>query len=409
MNAVILAVGTELLQPGRRDTNAEWLVGRLLDHGIETRWRAAVDDDVDRIARLVRSGLESAGVVLLTGGLGPTADDRTRDALARAFGEAMERDPAMVSRIHALFAARGRVADPRQARQADRPSGATWIDNPLGSAPGILIERDGRLLAALPGVPAEMRAMFDASVGPRLPFPTPGGVARTTLRIAGRPESWVDERVRDLYGTEGTETTILASAGSVELLLAARGADKTEARARLAELETAMRGRLGADLYGVDDETLPLVVGRLLAGRGATVATAESCTGGLLSSALTEVPGSSAWFRGGLVCYADDLKATIAGVPQEVLRAHGAVSEPVARALAAGARKACSSDFGVGITGVAGPDGGTAEKPVGTVHIALADSHSSSVVNLDWPGDRDLIRRRAVTVALDLLRRRLRS
>jgi nicotinamide-nucleotide amidase len=168
-----------------------------------------------------------------------------------------------------------------------------------------------------------------------------------------------------------------------------------------------MRARLGLDLYGVDDETLPRVVGRLLGARGATVATAESCTGGLLSSALTEVPGSSAWFRGGLVCYANDLKTRLGGVPEEILRAHGAVSEPVARALAAGARTACSADFGIGVTGVAGPDGGTAEKPVGTVYVALRDSVAGRAVKLDWPGDRDLIRRRAVSVALDLLRRRL--
>lgn len=407
VNAVILAVGTELLQPGRRDTNAEWLVARLLDFGIETRWRAAVDDDVERIARLVKSGWDSAGVVLLTGGLGPTEDDRTRDALALAFDEALERDPAMVRRIRALFAARGRVASSHQARQADRPRGATWIDNPLGSAPGILIERGGQLLAALPGVPAEMKMMFDASVGPRLRNAGEGGLARTTLRIAGRPESWVDELVGDLYKTEGTETTILASAGGVELLLTARGPDETVARARLDDLAGAMRARLGPDLYGVDDETLPQVVGRLLAERGATVATAESCTAGLLSAALTETAGSSAWFRGGLVCYADDLKRKLARVSEAALRVHGAVSEPVARELAAGARTVCAADFGIGITGVAGPSGGTVEKPVGTVHIALADSDAGRAVKLDWPGDRDLIRRRAVTVALNLLRRRL--
>jgi nicotinamide-nucleotide amidase len=409
MTAVVLAVGSELLRTGRRDTNGDWLVGRLLDLGIETRWRSAVDDDVVRIARLIRAAREDAGVVLLTGGLGPTEDDRTREALAYAFDAPLTRDPDMARWITSMFTARGRVAGPRQWRQADRPRGASWIDNMLGSAPGLLIERDGRMLAALPGVPAEMKAMFDASLAPRLAAWDGGALARTTLRIAGRPESWVDELVRDLYGTSGTETTILASPGSVELLVTARGADAAEAQARLAGLTQAMRARLGIDLYGVDGETLAGVVGRLLVARGATVATAESCTAGLLGAALTEVPGSSGWFRGGVVCYADDLKTSLAGVPAALLSAHGAVSEPVARALAYGARVACSADFGLGITGVAGPGGGTPAKPVGTVHIALADGDAGRSVTLDWPGDRELIRKRAVMVALDLLRRRLLS
>lgn len=407
MNAAVLAVGSELLRPGRRDTNAEWLIARLFDLGIETTSRAAIDDDVLRIARLVRAAWDDAAVVLLTGGLGPTEDDRTREALARALDAPLTRDPEMADRIAGLFAARGRIAGPRQARQADRPVGSQWIDNPLGSAPGVLVETNGRLLAALPGVPAEMRAMFEASVAPRLAVLGGGALARTTLRIAGRPESWVDDLVRDLYGRPGTETTILSSAGTVELLLTARGPDAAGARARLAELAGTMRARLGDDLYGADGETLATVVSRLLATRGATLATAESCTGGLLGGALTEVAGSSAWFRGGVVCYADDLKTSLALVSEEVLSEHGAVSEPVARALAAGARRVCSADFGLGITGIAGPQGGTAEKPVGTVHVALADAGEGRAVKLDWPGDRDLIRRRAVTVALDLLRRHL--
>jgi nicotinamide-nucleotide amidase len=407
MTAVVLAVGSELLRPGRRDTNGEWLVSRLLDLGIETRWRSAVDDDVVRIARLVRAAWEDAGVVLLTGGLGPTEDDRTREALAYAFDAPLTRDPDMTRWITSMFSARGRVAGPRQWRQADRPQGASWIDNTLGSAPGLLVERDGRMLAAFPGVPAEMKAMFDASLAPRLTTWGGGALARTTLRIAGRPESWVDELVRDLYGESGTETTILASPGSVELLVTARGADAAEARARLTALTQAMRARLGIDLYGADDETLAGVVGRLLVARGATVATAESCTAGLLGGALTEVPGSSTWFRGGVVCYADDLKTSLAGVPPALLRAHGAVSEAVAKALAEGARSACSADFGLGITGVAGPQGGTSAKPVGTVHVALADADAGRSLTLDWPGDRELIRKRAVMVALDLLRRRL--
>ena len=407
MNAVVVAIGSELLGPGRRDTNGDWLIERLFDLGIETSWRVSTGDDVPRIARVVRAALDDADVVLLTGGLGPTEDDKTREALALALDAPLARDPVMADRIDALFSARGRVADPRQSRQAERPSGTSWLDNPLGSAPGLLLERDSGLLAALPGVPAELKAMFEASVAPRLAVRSRGALARTTLRVAGRPESFVDNLLCDLYVSEGTETTILASAGSVELVLTARGADAAEARARCGALADAMRARLGIDVYGANDESLAAVVSRLLAARGASVGLAESCTGGLLGAALTDVPGSSAWFRGGLVCYANDLKTSLAGVPEELLRSHGAVSEPVARALAVGARRVLNADFGLGVTGIAGPDGGTSDKPVGTVHVALADAGEERAVKVDWPGDRGLIRRRAVTVALDLLRRRL--
>ena len=213
--------------------------------------------------------------------MGPTEDDRTREAVALALDAPLVRDPAMADRIAALFATRGRVAGPRQARQADRPEGMAWIDNPLGSAPGLLLKRDSGLLAALPGVPAELKTMFDASVAPCLAAGSRRALARTTLLIAGRPESFVDELLRDLYATEGTETTILASSGSVELLLTARGSDAAEAQARCEAIAFAMRARLGIDVYGANDESLAVVVSRLLVARGATVAIAESCTGGL--------------------------------------------------------------------------------------------------------------------------------
>jgi nicotinamide-nucleotide amidase len=407
MNAVVIAVGSELLTPGRRDTNADWLVERLLDLAIETVWRVAVDDDAPRIAGLVRDARRDAEVVLLTGGLGPTDDDRTREALALALDAPLERDAAMERHIASLFSARGRTAAPRQFVQAERPRGGAWISNPLGSAPGILVERDGVLLASLPGVPAEMKVMFSETVAPHLRRSGRGALARRTLRVAGRPESVVDDAVRDLYAAEGVTTTILASTGTVELLLLARGDGPAQARGRLHAVESEMRARLGEDLFGSDGDTLASVVGQLLSNGHRTLATAESCTGGLLGAALTDVPGASAWYRGGMVCYANDLKTSLAAVPGELLAAHGAVSEPVARALARGARHACGADFGLGVTGVAGPDGGTPDKPVGTVHIALDDGAEGRARKLDWPGDRDLIRRRAVASALDLLRRRL--
>jgi nicotinamide-nucleotide amidase len=408
VTAAVIAVGSELLRAGRKDTNAAWLVSRLETLGLETVWRAAVDDDEGRIARLVSAGLADARVVLVTGGLGPTDDDRTRAGLAAALGVSLDRDDDVVRGIVERFRRRGRIAGPAQSRQADRPRGSAWIPNPIGSAPGILFEREDRILAALPGVPAEMTAMFDATVAPRIAAAVPGtALARHVIRIAGRPESYVEEQVRDLYATEGTDTTILSSAGVVDLVLTARAATVEGAREDVAALAEAMSARLGRDVYGTGDETLAAVAGRLLAERAATVAVGESCTGGLLGGALTDVPGSSAWFRGGLVCYADDVKTSIAGVPADLLSAHGSVSEAVARALAAGARRACDATIGLGVTGIAGPSGGTPDKPVGTVHIALDDGAEGRAVRLDWPGDRDLIRRRAVAVALDLLRRHL--
>jgi nicotinamide-nucleotide amidase len=409
MNAVVVAVGSEMLGPGRRDTNAEWLVARLFDLGVPTAWRAIVDDDAGRIERVLRAAWSDAELVVITGGLGPTEDDRTREAVASAMGVPIARDPEMVAKIHDRFARLGRVPGPRQAVQADRPHGAEWIENPLGSAPGLWLARDGRALVALPGVPAEMKAMFDATVAARLTAVSGAGLARTTLKIAGRPESYVDDRVRDLYATPGTETTILAGSGIVELIVVARGTDSHDASARATKLSGAMRERLGDDVFGRDHDTLASVVGRLLLERRATVATAESCTAGLLGAALTDVPGSSAWYRGGLVCYADDLKIALAGVDPGTLSAHGAVSEEVSRELAAGARARCAADFALGITGIAGPDGGSDAKPVGTVHVALDDGGEGKAVKLGWPGDRDLIRRRAVATALDLLRRRLLS
>ena len=409
MTAAVIAVGSELLRAGRKDTNAEWIVARLADVGVEAVWRAAVDDDEERIARLIEAAVRDATVVVITGGLGPTDDDRTRAGLARALGEPLERDAAVEREIFERFRRLGRVALPAQSRQADHPPSALWIPNPLGSAPGLLVEREGRIIAALPGVPAEMKAMFDATVVPRISAVGAGGaaIARRVLRIAGRPEAQVDEAVGDLYRTPRTETTILSSAGLVDLVLSAYGPSAQQAKQDVEVLAAAMAGRLGRDVYGTGDDTLASATGRLLAERGATVAVGESCTGGLLGAALTDVPGSSAWFRGGLVCYADDLKSSLALVPDTLIRTYGAVSEKVALALAAGARRVCGASFGLGVTGIAGPDGGTEEKPVGTVHIALDDGASARAIRLGWPGDRDLIRRRAVAVALDLLRRRL--
>jgi nicotinamide-nucleotide amidase len=407
VDAHLIAVGSELLRFGRPDTNGDWLAERLNRCGFEIRGRAQVEDDPGRIATAVRSVGDEPALVVLTGGLGPTEDDRTRHGLALWANAPLERDEEVVAWIRSRFRERGIRWREAQSRQADRPAGAEWLRNPLGAAPGLWLRRGELAVAALPGVPAEMRAMFRESLAPRLHGLGTPTLARRTLKIAGRTETSVDTRVRDLYDRPGAEVTILTASGEIELHLLVRGRDPDETAARLAALDAEFAERLGSDLYGRDDDTLAGVVGDLLARSGRTLATAESCTAGLLSAAVTAVPGASGWFRGGYVLYADDLKREWAGVTPETLARHGAVSAEVARAIAAAARSRAGASIGIGITGIAGPGGGTESKPVGRVHLALDDEHGTVEVKLDLGGGRELVRRRTVAVALDRLRRRL--
>lgn len=399
MQAELIAVGTELLDLGRRDTNSEWLTERLARAGVRVVGCALVDDDEKRIAGHVRAAVARADWVIVCGGLGPTGDDVTREGVARALDLPLERDPGMEGELRARFEARGFPFDARQARQADRPRGAVWLANPIGSAAGFLVEAGGARVAVLPGVPAELKTIYAESLAPLLG--EGDAPARRVLKVAGRPESWVDRRVRDLYAMPRGRVTVLSGSEGVEVAL------QVETAGELGAVEKTVAERLGDDLFGRDDDTLAGVTGSLLEARGMTVSTAESCTAGLLAGAITSVPGSTAWFRGGVVAYADPVKIEVVGVMPATLEQHGAVSAEVARELAAGIRKILGSDFGIGITGIAGPSGGSAEKPVGLVHIAV-DSDPGGAERVVWlPGDRDLIRRRAVTAALDLLRRRL--
>jgi nicotinamide-nucleotide amidase len=406
MNAKLIAVGSELLRFGRHDSNGDWITERLQRLGVEVVGRTLVGDDQDRMAREIEAAVGSADVVVLTGGLGPTEDDRTRAALAQALGLELERDEQRVARLRDFFDRRGKEFQPEQGKQADRPLGAEWIDNPLGIAPGILYRRGDGLLIALPGVPAEMKRMFDETVAPLIGQSGEGRLARRVLKIGGRFESSVDAQVRDLYGTPGVEVTILTGSEGIELHLLAEGDDAGEARSRIESLDRELSARLGVDVYGRDDETLAGVTGAILGQHDATVATAESCTAGLLAATLTAVAGSSRWFRGGLVVYSDDLKVSLADVGAETLEAHGSVSEEVARSLAQGARRRCGADYGIGITGIAGPGGGTVDKPVGLVHVAVAaDGLRTEHWRLQQIGGRELVRRRTVVFALDRLRR----
>jgi len=408
MKANLIAVGSELLRFGRHDSNGDWITERLQRLGVEVVGRTLVGDDHSRTVAAIEAAVASADVVVLTGGLGPTEDDRTRGALAQALGLPLERDDGRVARLRRFFDRRGKAFDPEQAKQADRPAGTEWIENELGIAPGILYRPGDGLLISLPGVPAEMKRMFEKSVAPLIANSSAGGLARRVLKVGGRFESSVDAQVRDLYGTVGVEVTILTGKEGIELHLLAEGVDTDEAKSRLDDLDRELAGRLGADLYGRDDETLAEVTGRLLVEGDATLATAESCTAGLLAARITDVAGSSCWFRGGLVVYSDDLKVSLAGIDREILEASGAVSEEVACALAHAARRRCGADYGIGITGIAGPGGATEGKPVGLVHVAVAeDEHRAEHWRLQQIGGRELVRRRTVVFALDRLRRAL--
>lgn len=407
LRAELISVGSELLLPGGCDTNAEWLGIELRRLGIAVGGRATVGDHVGALAARVAWAREQAPVVLMTGGIGPTVDDRTREALARALGVELERDTTMEATLEAKLRAAGREWTPPQARQADRPRGCRFIDNPRGTAPGLLWMEADTLLAALPGVPAEMRAMFDATLRPLLARLSRGAMASRVLRIAGRTESSVDAQLQDLYDEPDTEVTLLGSASGLQVIISARAGDERSAEASCRALAERMQERLGEDIYGHDDETLPGVVGRLLRERGATLCTAESCTAGLLGATVTEVPGSSAWFRGAVVTYADDLKVTLGGVDPATLAASGAVSTAVAAELAAGARQRCVTDFALAVTGIAGPSGATPDKPLGLVCLALASVSGVEAWRERFSGDRETVRRRAVSQALDRLRRHL--
>jgi nicotinamide-nucleotide amidase len=385
----------------------EWLGRELRCLGITVGGRSTVGDDIEAISARLRLARDRAALVLVTGGIGPTVDDRTREGFARALGVGIERDASMQARLEDRFLAAGREWNAVQARQADRPRGCGFIDNPLGTAPGLLWTEADSLIAALPGVPAEMQAMFDATLRPLLAERRRGAVASTVLRVAGRTESSVDAQLQDLYDEPGMQVTLLGSAHGLQVIVVASGGDQARADAACAELVGRMRERLGEDLYGEGDETLAAVVGRLLRERGATLSTAESCTAGLLAAALTDVPGASAWFRGGVVAYADDLKTALAGVDPSTLSATGAVSTAVAGELAAGARRRCGTDFALAVTGIAGPSGATSQKPLGLVCLALASSHGIETWEERFSGDRATVRCRAVTQALDRLRRHL--
>jgi nicotinamide-nucleotide amidase len=413
-SAEVIAVGSELLGTARVDTNSLFLAGRLASLGIELRAKAVVGDDRVRLAAMFRSAFSRADLVILTGGLGPTDDDLTREVVADALGIEMVEDPAIVARIEERFARRGLRMPQVNRRQAMVPRGASSLDNPNGTAPGLFIEHDGRVVVLLPGPPREMQPMFDAlCAGPLLARAGPERIYQESLFVAGRGESHVEEIVQPHYSrwaaeSPPIETTILAMPGQVELHLSCRARDPVAGARRVREARDELAAALGNDVFSVDGRTMEEVVGSLLRERGLTISAAESCTGGLMMSRLTDVPGSSDYVLGGAVAYSNGLKTEFAAVPPELIAAHGAVSEPVAAALAEGIRGRTGSSLAVGITGIAGPGGGTAEKPVGTVVIALAGREiAARVRTFSFFGGRPQVKFQASQTALDMVRRAL--
>jgi nicotinamide-nucleotide amidase len=409
MKAEIIAVGSELLTPDRLDTNSLYLTRRLNDLGIAVTRKTVVGDEREALRDAFSSSLARAELVISTGGLGPTLDDLTRETVSELLHRKLLLNESILRHIEARLSRFGRVMSENNKRQALVPEGATVLENPNGTAPGLWMESDGRVLILLPGPPAELQAIFAQHLESRLARMSGGRkLYSREMRVVGLGESEVDRRAAPIYSTYvGIETTILAAPGEIQIHLRSWSSDATATEEKLKEVVERLTLALGEHVFTITGESMEQTVSRELTRHRVTIAAAESCTGGLLAERLTRVPGSSAYFRGGVVCYSNDLKTAWADVPPELIESQGAVSAAVAQALASGIRRRTGATVGVGVTGIAGPSGGTPEKPVGLVHIALADSTSVTDRVLQLLGDRDRIRWQASQMALDMVRRYL--
>ncbi len=403
MRAEILSIGTELLLGHISDTNATYLARQLTTLGIDLFYVSQVGDNLGRLTETLRRARDRSDLVIMTGGLGPTEDDLSREAIAAVLGETPAVDPQLEAELRAFFASRGIEMPERNVKQAWVIPSVTPLANPVGTAPGWWAERDGKIVVAMPGVPHEMMRMWEHEALPRL-RPRTGTVLFTrTLRVAGMGESTVEERLGELIHGENPTLATYAKRDAVDVRVTAKATTAAAAEALVAQMEARAREALGAHVFGVDAQTPQSVALALLIARGLTLAAMESCTGGLLASLITDVPGSSAAFLGGFVAYSIAMKAAY-GVPRETLEQHGAISVETARAMARAARERLGADVGVGITGVAGP----AEqegKPAGTVHIAVASTAERvSETSQRFRGARSEIKWRAAITALNLLR-----
>jgi nicotinamide-nucleotide amidase len=420
MIAEIIAAGSEMLTPFRQDTNSLYLTARLNELGVSVAFKTIVGDNLEDLTGAARVALQRADIVIFSGGLGPTEDDRTRQAAAAALGVGLRRNAEILTAMYKRFAARRMAMPENNARQADVIEGAEVMPNANGSAPGQYIDtvvgRHRKIVVLLPGPPKELEPMYEAECRPRLSATLPERhMARRMLRMALLPESKVDARTAPVYKKfKDVDTTILAGAAEIQLHFVCAKPTDAEAQARVDELAEKIEQQMGEDIFSSHGESLEEVVLLMLGLRHMTLAAAESCTGGLLAQRLTAVPGSSRYFLGGAVVYADRLKTTFADVPEELVRSEGPVSEPVARAMAEGIRRRSGASVGVGITGIAGPGPGApgpdAAKPIGLVYVAISFAGltgGTSVTELHITGDRERVRWWASQHALELLRRSL--
>ena len=408
MTAEIVSVGTELLLGQIVDTNAAYLGRALSEVGIAVYRRTTVGDNRQRLRSALEQALASADVVFTIGGLGPTMDDITRDVLSEVTGVPLVFSEEIAAQLRAFFEKRGRPLLESQLRQAYVPASGRALPNPNGTAPGLLFDIPPKLAIALPGPPGEFIPILDNEVMPLLREKTGGTTIRSrVVRVCGMGEAMVEDRVKDLMTGENPTVAPYAKTSEVHLRVTARAGSPEEAEALIRPVVEEIERRLGSHVYAYDDEPLEGAVVRLLKERRRTLAVAESCTGGTLAGRITDIPGSSEVFLGGVVAYSNEAKAALVGVDRGMIAEHGAVSGPVAKALATGARTRFGADFGIGITGIAGPGGGTPEKPVGLVWIALADESGVEAVRHHFLGIRADIRNRAVQAALTMLRDRL--
>jgi competence/damage-inducible protein CinA-like protein len=413
VNAEIIAVGSELLTPYRIDTNSLYLTEQLNLLGVEVIFKSVVGDDLRQLVAAAQHAFRRSDIVVFSGGLGPTEDDLTREAVAEALGLELQRNADILAALEQRFASRKWKMSANNAKQADVLSGAIVLANPNGTAPGQWLNGafDGheRIIILLPGPPHELKALFEGECRERLRIILPPAVIATrVLKVAMMGESQVDARVSPIYKRyPDVQTTILAAPGEIQLHFTMRATTSEAAQQRVDEAAGAVEDELDDFVFSRNGEPLEQIVGYYLQMRNATVSVAESCTGGLFAERITSISGSSRYFVGGAVVYSNELKTELAGVPAAMIEKHGAVSTEVAAALAEGIRYRCETTLGIGITGIAGPTGGSPEKPVGLVFHALASNSGTEVVERQFPGDRKLIRRFASQMALDMLRRKL--
>lgn len=405
----IIAIGSELLTPSKADTNSLWLTEKLNEIGIEVHLKSIVGDDERRLEELLRDALRRSDIIITTGGLGPTEDDKTRQCAAKALRRELQLDESLLDKIRDRFAHANYQMPEKNRSQAFLIEGAQVLPNPNGTAVGMWLDVDHRKLVLLPGPPRELAPMFSEFVLPRLrDSSSPMSVRRRILRVSGMGESYLDELIAPIYTQyQNPQTATLFNKTEVEVQLTAQATSSQAADQLNEELAVRIAEKLGIALFATHGESMEEVVGQLLAEERKTVSVAESCTGGLVAERLTEVPGSSAYFMQGVVSYHNLAKTQLLGVPSEMIQVHGAVSAEVAEAMALGMRLRAGTDYSVSTTGIAGPGGGTDEKPVGTVFIGYSDVDQTKSLKLRLPGDRNLIRWRTSQAALDYLRRQI--